>query len=623
TEVDLLAGDLAPADNGMLVRRFDDRRELLIGMNDGIQRLAFGFPRRPDDAPPRVDWMSPRERRGRVAWWLADLDGDGDEDLVEQSRKARETVRWYACADDGSLRPAQVLFDRAIAGAGVLARPDDAAQLLLLDTAADGLVRRYALRTGEAGPLGRRWTLAVAGAATGTWCGIDIDGAPALIAVDPAQPRLLCTVLGDHGWQPQQTFPSISKIRAIAAPTASPGTVLLWAKGAGALQVSRWEGGRLTYPKPLPPHPVGGAPREALPEAPGDDADDPAPSKNAASAKRRILALGSAGPTTWWVQQVGEDLDLYLWAEPGRPPHRQRYAAVGADVDEAVWLGADRLLIKRKHERNAQLATLGEAGARIEAPAHLERRSLAQYRVVFVDGAYRPARLADGALQWLDENLHSIDQIMLDQGQKLTDYASTDARRGWAIQEDGQFIHQLETDDRGLVRMTHSIRIWGGSGIVHDPVLGIVLVAQDRVSCLRDGRPIRLELIDSIDQRVGRPSGLKKANIHRIGATDLTGNGRDEVLLYDHRRHHLTVLRATADGLKPAISWPVFEDRKYPYGGDEAPVIAEPRVVLALDIDGDARQDLALACHDRLVIYLGQGEPGAHARTDGGPHDEP
>ena len=62
--------------------------------------------------------------------------------------------------------------------------------------------------------------------------------------------------------------------------------------------------------------------------------------------------------------------------------------------------------------------------------------------------------------------------------------------------------------------------------------------------------------------------------------------------------------------LTPQISWPVFEDKKYPYAdGDEAPMVKEPRAVVALDADGDGRQDLAMVCHDRMLIYLARDKP--------------
>ena len=67
---------------------------------------------------------------------------------------------------------------------------------------------------------------------------------------------------------------------------------------------------------------------------------------------------------------------------------------------------------------------------------------------------------------------------------------------------------------------------------------------------------------------------------------------------------------ADEDGkLAPQISWPVFEDKQYPYADENSPLIREPRAIVALDLDGDRQQDLAMVCHDRILIYLARGAP--------------
>ncbi|HVW37103.1 MAG TPA: hypothetical protein VHB99_07350, partial [Pirellulales bacterium] len=86
--------------------------------------------------------------------------------------------------------------------------------------------------------------------------------------------------------------------------------------------------------------------------------------------------------------------------------------------------------------------------------------------------------------------------------------------------------------------------------------------------------------------------------------TDLTGDQVDEVLLSDDHRHQLTVLERTDDKLKSVLSWPVFEDKTYPYGGVQGSLVAEPRSVVGLNADGDEHRDAALLCHDRLLIYM-------------------
>ena len=105
--------------------------------------------------------------------------------------------------------------------------------------------------------------------------------------------------------------------------------------------------------------------------------------------------------------------------------------------------------------------------------------------------------------------------------------------------------------------------------------------------------------------RYFRRHGVKEATIHRICCLDIDGDQDHEVLLFDDRRHQLSVLAQQNGKLAPQISWPVFEDKKYPYDeGKKTPTLTEPRAVVALDADGDGAQDLAMACHDRVLIYL-------------------
>ena len=106
---------------------------------------------------------------------------------------------------------------------------------------------------------------------------------------------------------------------------------------------------------------------------------------------------------------------------------------------------------------------------------------------------------------------------------------------------------------------------------------------------------------------------MRESTIHRILTTYVDGDGGEDVLLCDDRRHQLTALLRHPDPdtgstkLERNVSWQVFEDRKYPYdGGDSKELVSEPRRVVGLDADGDGRRDLVLISQDRLVIYLGQ-----------------
>ena len=97
---------------------------------------------------------------------------------------------------------------------------------------------------------------------------------------------------------------------------------------------------------------------------------------------------------------------------------------------------------------------------------------------------------------------------------------------------------------------------------------------------------------------------MKEATIHRFLVADVTGDGNEDVLLCDDKRHEFTGAHATDKELKELISWQVFEDQAYPYGGEHESQVTEPRAVVGLDADGDGRPDLALLCQDRLLIYM-------------------
>ena len=584
---DLLDGELAPHASALLIRPVGEQQfELLISLAEGVQTLRLA----PESRPA---WLTPREQRGRIDWWLSDLDGDGDHDLIERSRDAKEAIRWFECAADGHLMPAAVLYDQAVGGACLLRTVEGPAQMLLLDGATEGLLRRFRLDRDDPSPVGKRRALALADGAAAVWCGLTIEDRAALVVVDPDGPQLLTYVLSENGWEPQQTFPGLSDVRAIAAPQAEPGMLLLQPKDAADLMVSRWDNGRLTYPKPWP--------------------------RSEDEADRKILELATAGPVTWWVQRVGDFLDLYVWAPDQNKPRRTRFEGewtdkrkkrtIGAKANKAIWVGGERLLVKQLHAQHAQLVVHQDGKTVITEPAHLKKARFAEFRHFPMSGKVRVGRLTDGVLQWLGDDLHAVDQIMLAHGEKMSDYIASSSDAGWALQQDGRFLHRMREDESGIAKVVQSVRMPGGINLIGDPVLGLMLLGHNRITQLSEGRTDKLTLLDSIDHRVGRPSGVKHATIHRIKTTDAREAGSDDLMLFDDRRHQLTLLADEEGKLAPQISWPVFEDKQYPYADENSPLIREPRAVLALDLDGDRQQDLAMVCHDRILIYLARGAP--------------
>ncbi len=566
--------------------------ELLVGYEQGIQQLPLTRGARPR-------WLSPRENRGRLDWHLADLDGDGLRDLVEWSNVARQVLRWYRCDSDGSLLPAQTIHDQGLDGFQSAAPPASGdgskADLFLLGGSDKGVLRRHQLVRGEPSLIGRQDALPIPSALKRTWCGIEIGGRPAVVAIDSSQPRLRLHRLGDSGWLAEESFPTIGGIRGLAAPTADKGLLLVWTKDAADLHRCRWENGRLTYPQPWPQE--------------GKD--------------RKILALDAVGSTVWWAQRIGNDVDLFVWPAARPEPLKTRFPELGAKVDQVVWLGGDTLLVQDAYAAGGRLAKLVDGKSVVTTPSLLAKVDLSEYLLLPAGDEFRKARLTDGVIQWLGDDLHPVDQVMLTEGQKIGSYLPVSvtgpasakqpgsAKEAWALEQGGGFVHRLTADDSGVMRVVESVKPPAGAALRGDPVLGMVLVDQERIVRLADGSPWELKLLESIDGRVGRPSGVREATIHRIICTDLDGDGGDDIALCDDRKHELTAMLRVAEGLRRAVSWKVFEDRKYPYdGGESKETVAEPRRIAGLDADGDGRRDLVLVSQDRLVVYLGKDEEG-------------
>ena len=583
-EWNLLPGTPTGRRGCLLIRDLPgDRHELLVSYEQGIQQL-------PLVRGGRAVWLAPREIRPRLDWHLADLDGDGDQDLVEWSSAARQVVRWHPCGPEGRLLAAQTLHDQTVDGFRVAAPRTGKADLLLLGGSDKGVLRRYQLVQGEATDIGRQDALPMPAAAKRGWCGILLgDGAartPAIVAVDSTQPRLRVHRLGADGWLDEETFPAIGGIKAVAAPAAAPGTLLVWAKDAADLHRCRWENGRLTYPQPW--------------EQEGKD--------------RKILALDVVGTTVWWAQRVAADLDLFVWPADRPEPVRTRYADLGAKVEQVVWLGGGTLLVQDAFAPAGRMVTLQDGKPVVSTPALLAKFEPGEYGVLEVGGSLRKARLTDGVLQWLGDDLHPVDQVMLAEGQKIASYLPIPTAAGrpaaaWALEQGGGFLHRLQADDAGVMRVAESVKPPTGAGLRGDPVLGVVLVDQERIVRLTRGQPWELKLLESVDGRVGRRSGVSESTIHRVLVTDIDGDRTEDVALCDDRKHQLTAMLRGADALQRSVTWKVFEDRKYPYdGGESKDMVSEPRLVAGLNADGDAARDLAVVSQDRLVIYVGRDQ---------------
>ncbi len=502
--------------------------------------------------------------------------------MVEFTRATKQTLRWYEAGPSGLL-PAQTLFSDPVADAELLPRAGAPAEVLILGGQQEGLLRRYGLSRGEALAVGSRQVLPMPGEGA-VWTGVDLGGSKAVVLAEPAQPSLVVHTLGDRGWSPAMSFPSVAKVRAIAP--AGPGKLLIWATDASDLLVSEWKDGRLSYPAPWPQSPE--------------------------VEKRRIVALGVTADAVWWAQTVDTHVDLYTLAAGQAQPTRLRFEQAGANIDRVNWIGGQRLLVLEKFGRSPKLLSLEAGKAKLTEPGHLKNVNLDEFRTLGAGPDAALARLTDGVIQWMSPDLHATDQVMLPEGAKIAGYAPINKKQAWALQIGGELIHWMEADASGVLRVVATHKLQGGQSLTRDAVLGLVLASTQSLAVLAPGQPWEMKVEQSIDSREGRPSGAREATIQRVLVEDVDGDGVVDVLLCDDRRHQLTLLTRQPDGtLKARLSWPVYEDKAYPYGGPggDGRGDSEPRAVAGLDLDGDGLRDLAMLCQDRLLIYLARKNP--------------
>ena len=550
---------------------------VIVSTKDGLQQLAL-------TDRGRAAWLQPRESRSRNDWWLFDMDRDGDDDLVEWTGEAAETLRWWSRAADGAFQPPQPLHDRPVANVEPL---NDG--LLVLESSPRGIVRRYAMTESDPEALGQRELLPLPGGAEATWAVDTVDGAPVLVALDNETPRLLTFTHDDNGWSAGADFATLDGVTDLVARPG--GGLLLRKAGDAALYATSYRNGRYAFPAPVTLTPQAGA---------SDEAGD-----------AELLALATVGGQVVCIIKRGDALQI-THHRAGEDEQTTAYPDTAGKADDARWMGAAGLLVHDKFGRGLRHVTADGA----TSPPALAKANLGDFRLVPVpstdgndqaDTLLRPARLTNGVLQWLDNQLIATDQVMLPNGRGLADLVMTDADAAWALESGGVHVHRLQADDAGVLRVIESHRVHDGRALTLDPALGLLLSTGQGVVRLSEGQRKQLDVVQSIDARVGRPGSARDATVHRVTAVDLTGDGQHEAVLADDQTHELTAL-SVAPGEElytPLMSWQVFENQAYPYGGSSDDVNSEPRAIQGLDLDGDHARDLVMLVQDRLVIYLG------------------
>lgn len=554
----------------VLIRKVKKDLQILISMSDGIQLIDY-------ETPDKVEWLQPREREiERNRWWFRDLDADGDLDLIEARNTVRAPIRWYETEGE-KFRPA-VSISEEITNTNVarIIRTSDGPKIAFLGANQANTISFYSLGDGEESDFGKLNLLPLSQPDAGGWASVKLDGKKSIVELGRNKPLLNVFVEKDGFWSFSKSYPILQDVKAIKSVGNKAKTLLFRVDDEGTVYESHWDGSRFTFPKRL---------GEADPD----------------SGDWKLLAFDQFDDETWWVTQRGDSLVLSVWNAKAKEPSETVFKGLDGEFEECVWLGGERLLVKKKFSKTTSFCTIDEEGDAVLATSRFESSDIR--RISLYDGMLFLAE--GGVVQKLDENLEVIDQIMLEGDYSIRSFAPISNTEAYALEVDGEHIHHLKMDKSGIFQTISREPVPYAMSISMDSVLGLTLIGANSINVPSKGSSRQLVLKSTVDPNENAGRDYEKKVLGTLFSVDIDGDGIDEVATVDYGQRDIIVYGESGEGYDEVISWKVYDDGKYPYGQDNnARNSVNPYRMLSLDLDGDSIQDLVLASHDRILIYL-------------------
>ena len=99
----------------------------------------------------------------------------------------------------------------------------------------------------------------------------------------------------------------------------------------------------------------------------------------------------------------------------------------------------------------------------------------------------------------------------------------------------------------------------------------------------------------------GYDTPIKDGYLNDVTTGDLENNGRKQLVFLETAKNYLDLVNFTRrHKLEPLERWQVFEEHTFRNSTDSLP---EPREALVTDLTGDGKNDLVVVVHDRILVY--------------------
>ena len=441
------------------------------------------------------------------------------------------------------------------------------------------------------------------------------DGLADVVVTDPELAQMIVfRQLAGAGLDQGSTFPGLlgtTQVRLGDLDGDKIAEVVVHSPKEKTIGVSRIEGGRLTFPQPIPLE------KEPAALELADLNSDGRPELLYISKERTGSTTNYALRAVQRVVREDNEVEWkpYLFAGQLELPLKlrgdpERLTVLDANADGRpdflVFLGQDRPPLFLRSDPNGLLTEVSSEGriglgnvsagnvffGDLDGPAVLVAQNNfarkmqlgdnQQWQVVDQYNASESSAKIGGAAAIDLDGKPGAEIVLIDQGVNKLRVLRREQNlyRPWREVDIGTFpyksvhVADLNGDSR------NDLLLFGGGKF------GVLFAGQS---------DLRLKELASFETK------LENVRFSDAVAGDLNGDGRVDIALIDTQSQFIEVLDYHPQlGLRHALNFRVFESKSLA-GGDESGT--EPRESLIADVTGDGRADIVLLCHDRVLLY--------------------